>query len=309
MILAVVNQVLLRNNLESDFASLLSGLRRFIMTDGPEPVEYSACDELFASLLKATLSQDSLALEIKELFRQCDCLRVSDSILGHSQLKPYGYPGDFDILERIYNWRVSEKHRKWDTYALSRPAAIAIRNRKTYFKNLIINRLKNGGSVLNLGCGSARDHFEFCTENPESRVVATCVDMDGNAIDFARNLNRDFQHRIHFVEENVFRFHTIQTYNLVWIGGLCDYLSDRAMVILLQSCRRWLKPDGELVVGNFNADHNPSRAFMELFGDWHIRHRSMDELIELTSKAGYSRDKIMVDKEPEGINLFLHIRL
>lgn len=288
---------------------MLALLRRFIASDGPNQAEYAACDTLFDALHESIAANDLSQDDLLELSGTCQSLNDTESVMGHSRQKPLGYSGDFQIIERINNWRVSEKHRKWDTYAMSRPAAIAIRNRKTYFKNLLINRLPDDGNVLNLGSGAARDHYEYCIENPESRVVATCVEMEGKALDFARYLNRDYQNRIHFVEENVFEFKTMQTYNLVWVGSLCDYLMDDQMIRLLQSCKKWLKPDGELVVGNFNADNNPTRSFMEIFGHWHIQHRTKAQLLEIASQAGFSSRKITLDNEPLGINLFLHARL
>jgi extracellular factor (EF) 3-hydroxypalmitic acid methyl ester biosynthesis protein len=62
-----------------------------------------------------------------------------------------------------------------------------------------------------------------------------------------------------------------------------------------------------VVVGNF-SDHNPSRDYMELLGDWVLRHRTHDHLRELALEAGASADSIEVQWEPEGVNLFLHIR-
>jgi len=70
-----------------------------------------------------------------------------------------------------------------------------------------------------------------------------------------------------------------------------------------------MKPGGEIVIGNFNDEHNPSRFFMELFGEWHLHHRSEQVLFKLALEAGYTPDNIHIGKEPEEINLFLHIRL
>ena len=67
------------------------------------------------------------------------------------------------------------------------------------------------------------------------------------------------------------------------------------------------KPGGEVVVGNF-GDFNPSRDYMELFGNWCLEHRSREKLCQLAEQAGAVLDQTRVEWEPEGVNLFLHIR-
>ena len=59
-------------------------------------------------------------------------------------------------------------------------------------------------------------------------------------------------------------------------------------------------------MGNF-SESNPSRAYMELLGDWHLEHRSPEKLRELGRRAGYSDQAMRVGSEPLGVNLFLHL--
>ncbi len=46
---------------------------------------------------------------------------------------------------------------------------------------------------------------------------------------------------------------------------------------------------------------------MELFGEWYLNHRSEEHLIYLAKNAGFEANQIRVGKEPENVNLFLHI--
>jgi hypothetical protein len=78
-------------------------------------------------------------------------------------------------------------------------------------------------------------------------------------------------------------------------------------VFLLKSLLAVTRPGGEVVVGNFST-HNPSRAYMELLGDWSLTHRTEKDLVELAREAGADRGAISVEWEPEGVNLFLHVR-
>ena len=66
------------------------------------------------------------------------------------------------------------------------------------------------------------------------------------------------------------------------------------------------KPGGELVVGNF-CSSNPDIAYMELL-DWILYHRNTSDLIKLAMECGVQRENIVVEKEQEGVNLFIRIR-
>ena len=68
-----------------------------------------------------------------------------------------------------------------------------------------------------------------------------------------------------------------------------------------------IAPGGELVIGNFSRA-NPSRSYMELVGEWNLHHRSEDQLRELALQAGADADQLSVGREPENVNLFLHLR-
>ena len=47
---------------------------------------------------------------------------------------------------------------------------------------------------------------------------------------------------------------------------------------------------------------------MEIFGEWHLTHRSPEELCRLAMEAGFKKENIRVGREEENINLFLHLK-
>jgi hypothetical protein len=93
---------------------------------------------------------------------------------------------------------------------------------------------------------------------------------------------------------------------VIWSAGLLDYFSDDTFQIFLRRYYRALAPGGVLVIGNFGPG-NSSKAYMELVGEWHLRHRSEALLIERARSAGIAASKVCVDQEPEGVNLFLRV--
>ena len=237
-------------------------------------------------------------------------LYSNNSIMGHIRNKPYGYAGDFHIIDRIYTHDYSSQFEKWDRFSLQNSAAVAVRNRKTYFKNLVSSKVgKDSQQILNVASGPARDIFEFFEENENSNHINfTCVEMDQRAIDFALKLNQDHKNKITFINKNIFKFRTEEKFDMIWSAGLFDYFDDRAFVHTLSKMKDWIKPGGEIVIGNFNQECNPSRPYMEIIGEWFLNHRTDDELIALAVKAGFSKENLRIGREEENVNLFLHIK-
>ena len=132
--------------------------------------------------------------------------------------------------------------------------------------------------------------------------------MDQRAIDYAQGVLGESAKKIKFVNKNILRFNPTQQFDLVWSAGLFDYFDDKVFLHLLKRARQWVSQDGSLVIGNFNEDHNPSRTYMELFGDWYLNHRTVEQLTDLALQAGGEAENISVGREEENVNLFLHVR-
>ena len=249
-------------------------------------------------------------IQLKEAFGKA---MSAETLQGFAFTKPHGYAGDYEIIDKFYTFYTSPDERlaKWDKYVHSIPAVKAVRNRKTYIKNLLAEKMKTHYSeqpfeMLNLASGPARDLFEFFNENPDASLRADCIDLDTNAISFASKLLAPFSNRIAFHNKNVLRFHSSKCYDLVWSAGLFDYFTDDIFKRLVQKFLQNVKPGGELVIGNF-CTSNPNIDYMDLL-DWKLYHRSADDLIKLTTDCGVDPENISVDKEPEGVNLFIRIK-
>ena len=197
-------------------------LNKILRKNGPDKKDYSSIDEI------CFRNPEVLEQISKE---NLDFLKSKDSIMGHILLKPHGYAGDYEIIDRIYTKNKSEKFSKWDDYSLSNSAAVAVRNRKDYFKALIKEQIKNKPelSVLNIASGPARDVFEIFEETIEDKpqIKFTCLDLDKNAISYAKGINSKYLNEIHFINKNILRFDTEEKYDLVWSAGLFDYFNDK----------------------------------------------------------------------------------
>jgi SAM-dependent methyltransferase len=286
------------------FDELAQFIKQLFDKNGPDPHEYQMIFDLV----------DELKTEDIDLFRQAmKPILNPNTIIGFSFTKPFGYNGDFFIIEKIYQKYVNPhpKYRKWDEYFHTFPAAIAVVNRKTLAKGIFseLNEKAAGlqKDVMILGSGPVTETFEFFEEHPDSPLVFDMLDLDKRAIAYAKTKNRDYLKSMTFHNRNVIRHTPDKQYDLIWSAGLFDYFKGKHFVYLVRKYYDFLKEDGEMIIGNFNTN-NPSRRIMEILGDWFLYHRSEEELKQFARQAGIPDEKIEVFKEPLGINLFLRVR-
>ena len=226
---------------------------------------------------------------------------------GHVYEKPFGYAGDYQIIEKIYNRHVSSdpEVRKHDLFFQQTPAPEAVRNRKKYFQDLIIGlceRFQEPITVLNLASGPCNEIKELFDANPSLPVKFLCVDVDAMSIEYAKTMLSDYQNKVEFVEGNILRFKPKERFSLVWSAGLFDYFDDRTFWRILKRFVSSILPGGELVIGNF-GDWNPTKGYMEALAVWYLHHRSDEKLMDLAKQAGATDEyRIDVGFEPTKVN-------
>ena len=288
----------------------LSYLEDLVRRGGPRPSEYNRLNSVFSSIAAQRRKRILSDPEIEQAWsRLSDAFYTTETMQGYATLKPYGYAGDFRIIDRIYQEWISPEHHleRWDLFFHTQLAPNAVRNRKRYFLAVLsaLGQRNPSAHVLNVASGPGRGVADYLS-NGRAQLSFDCIDHHENAIKYASALTQRFSECIRFHCTNVFRFSASRHYDLIWSAGLFDYLEDRAAKILIQRLLRFLKPGGELIFGNFSPD-NPTRDYME-FGDWFLHYRSADELERIAEKCGLSAEHVEVHSEPLGVNLFLHAR-
>ena len=172
---------------------------------------------------------------------------------GWVAIKPYGYAGDHELIDKMYTKWVSldPMTQKWDHYFHSQSASKAVRNRKDYFIELlkkVVDECKNSScSVLNVGSRPGRDVFEFLNLKITKNIKFDFVDMDSNAITYSKAVCGKYSNLIKFHSKNIFRYKTNDKYNLVWSAGLFDYLDDKQFVFLLKRLHSMVTPCSGLI--------------------------------------------------------------
>lgn len=292
--------------------SLAGLLADLVESRGPKPEDYAGLSRLIRRVgdeLRAGLvAQDVVRAWVREFTHR----HFEGSMQEMALAKRFGYSGDFEIIDGIYTLRTSRDPdlQNWDHFFHSQEAPCAVRNRKAWFHQLLGRLCEESTErtlrVLNIGSGPAREVREWFLSSPAKDVFFDCVEMDPSAIEHAQRLCRPFLYHVQFHQRNILRFSPSQSYDLIWSAGLFDYLADRVFVRLLRALIAVVKPGGRIVIGNF-SDFNPSRDYMEIFGDWRIIHRSRVDLMQLAVRAGADPLRTQVHWEPQGVNLFLEL--
>lgn len=292
---------------KTEVQSLLSALQEMLMKGSLSESDHKRYTLLVNELHKHH-SKGDVQDELLLMRKQFPSVGSDATMQGLAFVKKHGYAGDFEIIDKIYtSWESAHpEFRTWDKYFHAQVAPIAVRNRKTFFKQTLKDLGAKCGKerieVLNLASGPCRDLLEFFQETQDFRFHFTCVELDPNAIAYAKNLLGDFANQVTFINQNIFRFVPSEKYDLVWSAGLFDYFDDNTFAKILTRFR----DQSSIIIGNF-SDANPTDGYMELIGEWYLNYRNENKLIDLAKQAGFAEANIDIMKEPTAVNLFLRI--
>ncbi|MCD6570215.1 MAG: PilZ domain-containing protein [Deltaproteobacteria bacterium] len=256
---------------------------------------------------------------------------MKSKLFQRAYTKPLGYAGDFEMMNIIYRNQFegddlfSQIMNKIDCEG---SGAKAVRNRRTFFYEKIRALVMNSHNqevikIMSVACGPTLEFYDFVFSLRDKKIPIKikfiAIDQDRNALDDARSridpllAERD-DIELHYVEENIKRLivgkdEVNDLYigsDLIYTAGLFDYLSERASNRLIHKLYTFLNPGGTLIVGNFGP-YNPQRFIMDYGCEWFLLYRSEEDIKALAS--GLPENVSMdVEREPEGINLFLNIK-
>ena len=240
--------------------------------------------------------------------------------------KPYGYAGDFKIIEDIYqnNPAISGFDRLFDNYFQMSAISVAVRNRKDDFKRMIINFIEKKAkesqpvTIMNLASGPCREIREIFAEERQlaNKAIFDCYDSDERAIAYAKDLLSSYPN-VNFFKQNATRIALKKDINLminkkydfIYSTGLFDYFSERIATSLVSNLRKLLKPQGTMAIANVRDKYsNPSVHFMEWAGDWNLVYRDDESFKKIFIDAGFKNDEIETQYEQQGIMLYIIAR-
>ncbi len=252
-------------------------------------------------------------------FREKTARIFSKSVLmHHARTWPRGYPGDYEILEQIYdNAPLSKGIGCYlDRYFLSTTLAVAVRERKETLREILRKELRTREKpkVLDIACGSCREIFELALDVVKSSAFVTCLDYDADTFTFAGprlsgagipagqvKYRRYNALKMANHERNVREF---GMHDVVYSVGLFDYLGNEVLVNLFKSFYALLVPGG-----TFIASFKDCRSYRTFDYHWLVNwnaflQRTEDECRSLLSAAGIPPGAVSVFRERSGVIVF-----
>jgi len=248
---------------------------------------------------------------IRAVVRPAYYVHSHSGFISRLQEWPRGYPGDYETIEWIANPTpqagVDDPAYWLEWYALNCPIAQQHRNKLAWQRNLIHEASTRSGRILNVGCGGCAD----LAGSPSfiGDCDFTLLDMDGDALALASQRLRGAR-STRVVERDVIRGVRDAIgrgpYDLVLCGGLFDYLPDRLISRLLWQISGAVAADGYIAFTNI-SDRNPFRVWIENLANWHLIHRSEDQMRKIVHEAGISPDRLVIERDASGLTLLCRI--
>jgi extracellular factor (EF) 3-hydroxypalmitic acid methyl ester biosynthesis protein len=226
------------------------------------------------------------------------------AIWDRSYTKPLGYPGDFEVMNQVYDWQ----HCGTDAYQmlvhrLGLEVAECIKTRMEVVLSTIGKVVEEKGRarparVLSLGSGPAREVELFLARNAlkNCRAEFTLIDQEQIALNYA--LERVYPHILlskdrarvqcmHMSFTDILRgtgaLGSLVPQDLIYSVGLIDYLADRRAAGLVRRLYENLAPGGLLIIGNMNDTPMSNLWPMEFITDWSLHYRSEEEMLAWTT--------------------------
>lgn len=254
------------------------------------------------------LIRNFLRTELSELYETA-------WVWKHSISKPFGYPGDFAVLELVYNHMAHQNTPsavgQWiDKWSISTALPRAVKARKNalryYLETFIKERMDFGKQeILSIACGSAREIRELpkkALENAKFHLL----DHDERALDFVRSVmrSRPEEHHLNFIEADALKpYNTDTKFDLIYSFGLYDYLQDKHLNQSINVALNHLKEDGTFLFALKDNRFYP-QWFYDWFYDWRFVSRIVEDGYQIADVNGL-KVVDLITVETGTINLFV----
>ncbi len=273
--------------------------------------------ELFNEILEKSDLKDEVW---GYLFKETYPYFMRSSLTERAYFKPNGYACDFKMIEMMYRNKPSgdgKIGKLVDAWLLNRPPCRAVRGRRLFLTDMLLDQSsrilekKNKVNIMNLACGPSRELFDFIKRfKKNDKINAICLDIDPEALTYSDQMAKTFPHnaKISFMKDNLIKWamgnseHKLEKQDIIYSGGLFDYLDDNLFLLLADRCYDALDQGGLLVVGNFKT--NPDKLFMDNLLEWRLIYREKEELAALFSKSKFGGNARISSETEAGIQLF-----
>ena len=274
---------------------------------------------------------ESTRLPSNTLWKIAGNILSSGVLQLHAREKPRGYAGDHIMLSRIASfWTCNHPLGQFfDRFFQDQAAPMAVRDRSHLIAAKILaaadrqatQRPSREFHLAAIGSGPAIEielALRKSTDTNQNAWHIHLFDMDPAALAYAHAHLRHYisaanihQHRVNLfrLPQNQTQSHVIPPIDFCYCAGLFDYLPTSQASSMLSTLWNCLRQDGSLLVFNFGPV-NPSRVYMEWFGNWYLLYRTPEELQTLAEsvpipspeyRVGDLQNKTIVYLEASGL--------
>jgi hypothetical protein len=224
------------------------------------------------------------------------------SICRRSYEKPLGYPGDYQIMNQVYDWEwLGDTLYAKLQHRLGLEIAACVATRAELVREAIGEEIRKAPDrvthVTSLGCGSAREVIGYLeAEQIDGKASFTLIDQDQDALGYAYErtypavmrhagranvqcLNASFIQLLRTGE----LFGKLPAQDLIYSVGLVDYFQARRAKSFIAALYEHLAPGGLLIIGNMKDTDISCFWPMEFICDWTVVYRTADEMRDLAT--------------------------
>ena len=324
------------------YSAFLAQQRR--VTNGVKPIDENDAAELLglceeriipewralwrrANELVMPLMEDTAALRAVKLYTErllTPEFQVG-SVCRHAYEKPLGYPGDFQFMNKIYEWEYegSTLYARL-VHRLGLEIGHCVTSRMAAMQQTISETIdgETDGTVriASVGAGSAQEVQNYLRQRrPPRPVEFTLIDQEEEALAHAYDkiypltlassgVARVSCLHVSFMEmlKGEGMFAPLAQQDLIYSMGLADYLSPRRARKFVASLYRQLAPGGTLVIGNVKNTAESTFWPMEVICDWSLLYR--DEAQMWAMAEGLDTAHIEVKTDSTGQVLLMYLR-
>lgn len=198
--------------------------------------------------------------------------------LRHSLNKPYGYAGDFEILEYLYDQNTHHltppEYACFDEYVYQLNLICAVRQRKDIIAFLLRSCHQQGlRSFCSIGSGGAREIFDERDNLSGSEVLL--IDLDDRSFEFAKSRLIDSGIQISTAQLDARNLSFERDFDVIYSFGLFDYLKDTVVDRILQTAKANLSTGGYLIFSIKDTNHYHPWLY-DVLCDWRFISRNTD---------------------------------
>jgi extracellular factor (EF) 3-hydroxypalmitic acid methyl ester biosynthesis protein len=223
------------------------------------------------------------------------------AIWDRSYAKPLGYPGDFEIMNQVYDWqRLGADAYEMLMHRIGLEVAECIRTRMEVVRTHIADVVREKGHdraarIASLGSGPAREVEGYLSSHSAggNQAEFTLIDQEEVALFYAHKatypfvLNSDGRIKVQGLNisfTDILRgsdaLNGLPPQDLVYSVGLLDYLAHHRAKALVKQLYELLAPGGVLIIGNMNECPLSNYWPMEFIADWTLHYRTDANMVD-----------------------------